>query len=130
MQSKANQSIRFKPVALPCGKSGSHKLYTANLFTGGCPHSCAYCYATGFRDYSDREPQPVPLKAIRAVKKWPLRLFLSSASDPFHPLVVKLAEEVFRAALPAGSFVVISTKALATIVLNRYEHADTQVKEY
>jgi len=39
---------------------------------------------------------------------------LSSASDPFHPLVIKLAEQLLRGALTEGSFVVISTKALAT----------------
>ena len=130
MRSKTEDILKFKPVGLPCGETGSGKLYTTNLFTGACPHSCVYCYATGFRDYSDGDPHTIFLSAIENVKKWPLRLFLSSASDPFHPLVVKLAEEVFRAALPAGSFVVISTKALATIVLKRYEHADTQVKEY
>jgi hypothetical protein len=40
--------------------------------------------------------------------------FLSSASDPLHPLVVKLAGEVLRRALADGTFVVISTKAMAT----------------
>jgi len=56
----------------------------------------------------------VSREAIRRVRKWPGRLFLSSASDPFHPVVVDLAEELLRAALAAGTFVVISTKALAT----------------
>jgi len=66
----------------------------------------------------------VPQEAIERVKKWPRRLFLSSASDPFHPVVVKLTEEVLRAALAEGTFVVISTKALATPetvkILSRY----------
>jgi DNA repair photolyase len=39
--------------------------------------------------------------------------FLSSASDPLHPVVVKLAGEVLRRALAGGTFVVISTKAMA-----------------
>ena len=66
----------------------------------------------------------MPQEAIERVKKWPRRLFLSSASDPFHPVVVKLAEEVLRAALAEGTFVVISTKALASPetvkILSRY----------
>ncbi len=52
------------------------------------------------------------LEAIEGVEKWPRRLFLSSASDPFHPVVVEVAGELLRRALAAGTFVVISTKAM------------------
>lgn len=121
---KSIQTLRFAPVGLPCGETGSGKLYTTNLFTGSCPHSCVYCYATGFRKYADGDQKTVSLNAIKNVKKWPRRLFLSSASDPFHPLVIELAEELLRRALAEGSFVVISTKALATRevveILSRY----------
>jgi len=108
------EALRFKPVALPCGEDGGSRLYTTNLFSGECPHACAYCYAAGFGNFSGRGPSPVSREAIEGVAKWPRRLFLSSASDPLHPVVVKVAEEVLRAALAAGTFVVISTKALAT----------------
>ena len=108
------EKIKFRPVALPCGTVGLTKLYTANLFTAECPHACAYCYASGFKTYANGRPKPVSLQAIQNVKKWPKRLFLSSASDPFHPEVVNLAKELLRRALAQGSFVVISTKALAT----------------
>lgn len=111
---KSKETLRFKPVALPCGENGANLLYTTNLFRGKCPHACAYCYAAGFKDFSCGGPSPVSREAIQRVKKWPRRLFLSSASDPFHPVVVRLAEELLRAALAAGTFVVISTKALAT----------------
>lgn len=53
-------------------------------------------------------------EAIEGVEKWPRRLFLSSASDPLHPVVVEVAGELLRRALAAGTFVVISTKAMAT----------------
>ena len=109
-----NEALKFRPVALPCGKKGSTRLYTANLFIGGCPHSCKYCYAQGFRAYSKSGPRPVSMSAITGVGKWPRKIFLSSASDPFHPLVVERAAEVLKLALQAGSFVVISTKALST----------------
>ena len=111
---KSRETLKFKPVALPCGHDGGSRLYTANLFRGKCPHASAYCYAAGFRDFSGGGPSPMSLEAIQGIKKWPRRLFLSSASDPFHPAVVKLAEELLRAALASGTFVVISTKALAT----------------
>jgi DNA repair photolyase len=111
---KRKEALRFKPVALPCGKNGSSRLYTVNLFTGRCPHACVYCYAAGFRDFSGLPPRSISPEAIESVKRWPKRLFLSSASDPFHPVAVKLAEELLRASLSGGSFVVISTKALAT----------------
>jgi len=106
--------VTFKPVSLPCGESGFGKLYTVNLFTGGCPHSCLYCYAAGFKRYGDGHSRPVSAEAIRNIKRWPSRLFLSSATDPFHPTVSGLAEELLKSALAAGTFVVISTKALAT----------------
>jgi DNA repair photolyase len=54
------------------------------------------------------------MSAIAAVRKWPKKIFLSSASDPFHPIVLEQAERLLRLSLKAGSFVVISTKALAT----------------
>jgi len=64
------------------------------------------------------------MAADKNVKKWPRWLFLSSASDPFHPIVADLAEEALRAALSTGTFVAISTKALATPaiveILSRY----------
>jgi DNA repair photolyase len=104
----------FKPVALPCGKEGPNKLYTTNLFTGRCPHGCVYCYATDFRGYSSDSIIPVTLNAIKSVKKWPKRLFLSSSSDPFHPSVINVAESLIENALGEGVFLVISTKALAT----------------
>jgi DNA repair photolyase len=107
------EALRFHPVGLPCGKEGSSPLFTTNLFYGKCPHSCLYCYATGFGAYSG-DIQPVTLDSIKMVKSWPRRLFLSSASDPLHPIVVDIAEELLRRALGAGTFVVISTKALAT----------------
>lgn len=120
----AEEALKFKPVALPCSENGATRLYTTNLFRGRCPHACAYCYAAGLKNFSHGGPSPVPQEAIEHVKKWPRRLFLSSASDPFHPVVVKLAEEVLRAALAEGTFVVISTKALATPetvkILSRY----------
>lgn len=106
--------IKFRPVELPCGKSASSKLYTINLFSGSCPHACRYCYAKGFKTYSDGDPRPVSIESIKSHKNWPERLFLSSASDPFHPAVVNLAEALLRYALEAGTFIVISTKALAT----------------
>ena len=109
-----NEALKFKPVALPCGKKGTTRLHTTNLFVGGCPHECRYCYAQGYRAYSKSGPRPVSLRSIEGVKKFPARIFLSSSSDPFHPLVVKLAEKLLKEALQAGSFVVISTKALAT----------------
>lgn len=114
MAFERREALRFKPVALPCGGNGPSRLYTANLFTGRCPHACAYCYAEGFRYFSGAPPQLISLEAIERVKRWPERLFLSSASDPFHPVAVKLAKELLRASLSGGSFVVISTKALAT----------------
>jgi DNA repair photolyase len=121
-----NEALKFKAVALPCGKKGSTRLYTANLFVGGCPHMCRYCYAQGFRAYSKDEPRSVPLQSIAAVRKWPARIFLSSASDPFHPIVLEQAERLLRLSLKAGSFVVISTKALATpeIVRTLGRHPD------
>ncbi len=109
------ESLNFRPVALPCGKSGATKLYTTNLFSGGCPHACAYCYASGFKNYSTGGLRPISVEAIKNVKKWPHRLFLSSASDPFHPEVIDLTAELLRGALFSGTFVVISTKALATL---------------
>jgi len=108
------KKIVFKPVALPCGIKGTTRLYTTNLFSGACPHSCKYCYAQGFKSYSDGDLQPISIESIKARKRWPQRIFLSSASDPFHPKVIDLAEELLRSVLPAGTFVVISTKALAT----------------
>ena len=54
------------------------------------------------------------MSAITSVIKWPRKIFLSSASDPFHPIVIKLTEKLLQNALSVGSFVVISTKALAT----------------
>ncbi len=113
MQNK-NDALKFSPVALPCGEKGSTRLYTANLFVGGCPHSCKYCYAQGFRAFSKAGPRPVPMEAIINIRKFPRRLFLSSATDPFHPVVVKQAGQLLKLALQDGSFVVISTKALAT----------------
>ena len=87
---------------------------------------CRYCYAQGFRAYSKSGPRPVCMEAISNVRKWPRKLFLSSASDPFHPLVIERAAEVLKAALRSGSFVVISTKALATpeIVRTLSRHPD------
>lgn len=124
MAVEAKETLKFRPVALPCGEKGGSRLYTTNLFRGKCPHVCTYCYAAGFVNFSDGGPSPVSRDAIDHVKKWPRRLFLSSASDPFHPVVVKLSEELLRAALAAGTFVVISTKALATRevvrILSRY----------
>jgi len=111
---ESRETLTFRPVALPCSGNGASRLYTTNLFRGRCPHACAYCYAAGFRNFSGDGPNPVSQEAIAGVKKWPTRLFLSSASDPFHPVVVKPAEELLRGALRAGTFVVISTKALAT----------------
>jgi DNA repair photolyase len=108
------EKITFKPVGLPCGNNGSSKLYTTNLFTGKCPHHCVYCYATDFRGYSSDTISPVSFKAIINVTKWPKRLFLSSSTDPFHPVVIELAEELLERALDEGTFIVISTKALAT----------------
>jgi DNA repair photolyase len=113
MQNK-NDALKFRPVALPCGEKGSTRLYTTNLFVGGCPHLCKYCYAQGFRAFSKSGPRPVAMPAITSVRKWPRKIFLSSASDPFHPVVVKQAGQLLKFALQAGSFVVISTKALAT----------------
>jgi len=108
------QTLKFKPVALPCGDSGANRLYTTNLFRGGCPHACVFCYASALKGFSRGGPRPVAMEAIKNVKKWPRWLFLSSASDPFHPIVADLAEEAFRASLPTGTFVATSTKALAT----------------
>ena len=108
-----NEALKFKPVAMPCGKKGSTRLYTANLFVGGCPHMCRYCYAQGFKAYSRSGPRPVSLQSIEGVKKFPARIFLSSSSDPFHPIVLEQAERLLKLSLQAGSFVVISTKALA-----------------
>ena len=73
--------LSFKTVGLPCGKEGPNKLYTTNLFNGQCPHSCVYCYATNFKGYSKESVEPVSIEAVRNVKKWPRRLFLSSSSD-------------------------------------------------
>jgi len=126
MQNK-NEVLKFRPVALPCGQKGSTRLYTTNLFVGVCPHLCKYCYAQGFRAFSKSKPtRPVSSAAISALKRYPNRIFLSSSSDPFHPLVVKRAEELLKEALQAGSFVVISTKALATpeIVRILSRHSD------
>jgi DNA repair photolyase len=109
-----NEALKFKPVSLPCGQKGSTRLHTVNLFVRGCPHECRYCYAQGFRAFSKSGPRLVSLQSIRAIRKFPARIFLSSASDPFHPLVIKQAENLLKEALQAGSFVVISTKALAT----------------
>ena len=109
-----NEALKFKPVALPCGQKASTRLYTTNLFVGGCPHECIYCYAQGFRAFSKSGPRPVSLQSITGVKKFPARIFLSSASDPLHPIVVELTAKLLQNALQAGSFVVISTKALAT----------------
>ena len=109
-----NEALKFRPVALPCVQKGSIRLYTTNLFVGGCPHMCRYCYAQGFSAFSKSGPRPVPMPAITNVRKWPRKIFLSSSSDPFHPLVIERAAEVLKAALRSGSFVVISTKALAT----------------
>jgi DNA repair photolyase len=106
--------LTFKPVGLPCGKEGPNRLYTTNLFTGRCPHSCVYCYATDFRGYSSDSIIPVNINAIKSVKKWPKRLFLSSSSDPFHPSVIYVAERLIENALVEGVFLVISTKALVT----------------
>ena len=111
---ETNGVLKFKPVALPCVRNEATRLYTTNLFRGRCPHACAYCYAAGFKSFSRGGPIPVSREAIEGVEKCPRRLFLSSASDPFHPVVVELAEEVLRRALAAGTFVVISTKAMAT----------------
>ena len=118
--------FKFRPVALPCGKKGSTRLYTTNLFVGGCPHECRYCYAQGFRAFSKSGPRPVSLQSITGVKKFPARIFLSSASDPLHPIVVELTAKLLQNALQAGSFVVISTKALATpeIVRILSRHSD------
>ena len=87
---------------------------------------CRYCYAQGFRAYSKSGPRPVSMEAIINTRKYPRRLFFSSASDPFHPLVIGRAAEVLKAALQSGSFVVISTKALATpeIVRILSRHSD------
>jgi len=115
MTDKGNEVLSFKPVALPCSETARGKLHTTNLFKGACPHSCLYCYASGFKTYKDAEPMPVLIEAVRNIRKWPARLFLSSATDPFHPLVLGLAEELLHRALRAGTFVVISTKALATL---------------
>jgi DNA repair photolyase len=121
-----NEALKFKPVALPCGLKGSTRLYTTNLFVGGCPHECRYCYAQGFRAFSKSGPRPVSLQSITGVKKFPARIFLSSASDPLHPIVVELTAKLLQNALQAGSFVVISTKALATpdIVRILSRHSD------
>jgi DNA repair photolyase len=118
--------LKFKPVALPCGQKGSARLYTTNLFVGGCLHECRYCYAQGFRVFSKSGPRPVSLQSITGVKKFPARIFLSSASDPLHPIVVELTAKLLQNALQAGSFVVISTKALATpeIVRTLSRHSD------
>jgi DNA repair photolyase len=96
---KSADKLSFKPAGLPCGKKGPNKLYTTNLFTGRCPHFCVYCYATDFRGYSSDSIVPVSLDAIKNVKKWPKRLFLSSSSDPFHQAVIELAEEIVEIAL-------------------------------
>lgn len=106
--------LSFKTVGLPCGKEGPTPLYTANLFNGICPHMCAYCYATNLKGYTNQTPEPVTLENVKNVTKWPRRLFLSSSSDPFHPIVIKVAEHVIKDALSNGTFLVISTKALAT----------------
>ena len=121
-----NEALKFKPVALPCGQKGSTRLYTTNLFVGGCPHECIYCYAQGFRAFSKSGPRPVSLQSITGVKKFPARIFLSSASDPLHPIVVELTAKLLQNAQQAGSFVVISTKALATpeIVRILSRHSD------
>jgi len=66
----------------------------------------------------------VSLEAIEGVEKWPRRLFLSSASDPLHPVVVEVTGELLRRALAAGTFVVISTKAMTPLevvkILSQY----------
>ena len=51
---------------------------------------------------------------------------MSSASDPFHPIILEQAELLLKLSLKAGSFVVISTKALATseIVRTLSRHPD------
>jgi DNA repair photolyase len=54
------------------------------------------------------------MQSIAAIRKFPARIFLSSASDPFHPIVLEQAEQLLKLSLNAGSFVVISTKALVT----------------
>src|SRR5210317_1640766 len=121
-----NEALKFKPVALPCGQKGSTRLYTTNLFVGGCPHEFIYCYAQCFSAFSKSGPRPVSLQSITGVKKFPARIFLSSASDPLHPIVVELTAKLLQNALQAGSFVVISTKALATpeIVRILSRHSD------
>jgi DNA repair photolyase len=106
--------LTFKTVGLPCGKEGSSPLQTTNLFNGQCPHACVYCYSTNFKGYTDQTTQAVNIEAVKNVKRWPRRLFLSSSSDPFHPSVINIAEQLLKDALAAGTFVVISTKALAT----------------
>lgn len=119
-----NKKLKFKPVALPCERKGSTKLFTTNLFSGECPHLCKYCYAQGFRIFLRCGPRPISLEAIKNNRKWPRQIFLSSASDPFHPIVIKQAEELCCRALPTGSLIIISTKALATQkiveILSRY----------
>jgi hypothetical protein len=77
--------FRLKSVALPCGGNGATRLYTANPFTGRCPHARVYCYVAGFRNFSGVPPRPISPEAVASVTRWPKRLFLSSASDPFHP---------------------------------------------
>jgi len=111
---KRSFQLSFKPVGLPCGKEDPYPLKTTNLFNGQCPHFCVYCYATNLKGYTNPSPEPVSIEAVKNVKKWPRRLFLSSSSDPFHPVVINVAEQVLKDALSAGTFVVISTKALAT----------------
>jgi DNA repair photolyase len=54
------------------------------------------------------------MEAIINTRKFPRRLFLSSSTDPFHPIILAQAEQLLKLSLNAGSFVVISTKALAT----------------
>jgi DNA repair photolyase len=114
MATEGKNLLKFKPVGLPCVRNGATRLYSINLFRGRCPHACTYCYAAGFKGFSRGGPIPVSREAIEGVEKWPRRLFLSSATDPLHPVVVELAEELLRRALAAGTFVVISTKAMAT----------------
>lgn len=125
MQNK-NGALKFRPVALPCGEKGSTRLHTVNLFVGECPHMCKYFYAQGFRAFSKAGQRSVPMEAIINVRKWPRKIFLSSASDPFHPLVRERAGALLKSALQSGSFVVISTKALATqeIVRTLSRHSD------
>ena len=110
-----SETLTFKPVSLPCGEPAWGSFTPQTCLQAAVPIHVSTATHRDSRPTGTATQCQSQTEAVRNIKGGRARLFLSSATDPFHPMVSGLAEELLHRALRAGTFVVISTKALATL---------------